>query len=586
MAEDIPFAHPLPFDVPTIEEMNALLPQYEFQRLAAFGGMGAVYRAQQASLDRPVAVKILPPAFGKEAEFADRFKTEARAMAKLNHTNIVTVYDFGITRDGHFYLVMEWVEGHTLHELVQKGSMPLRKVANYAMQMCDALHFAHTHKILHRDVKPGNIMVNDEDRVKVADFGLARPMTGEAEENPFGTPDYAAPEIMDSRGVDQRADIFAAGVVLYELLTGRVPATPRKSVTEFAAVSRRWDEIIAKATDPDPDKRYPDALEFRAHIAAAFSLGASPEGAGTETKPVTKEPEPPMAQPASKPIPWPKIALAAAALLVLLLLGWLIKPSSEPAKKPVRQQVVKKPADVPEPKEKPQLRVETPPAPKPVKVVDAEKKPAMPPEPPKKVEEPPKPVPEEPKPAPAMAVAKPEPQPPPPPPPAPTSAELLAKLEISDAELTQAIVGITAAWEADPDANPIAARKELAFKYIPHLQKSLPGTPLTQRDLVLGEISNVANNQPLRPVDDTWPQALVQLRQAYEAQSSAITAKAEAAGKTLLQSQQTALLQLAKDRAAKGDVQGARRAELIAAALMQIKGRPTMEALKETGGRL
>lgn len=170
MADDIPYAHPLPFDVPSVEEMNALLPQYEFRKLAAFGGMGAVYRAQQASLDRPVAVKILPPAFGKEAEFADRFKTEARAMAKLNHTNIVTVYDFGITREGHFYLVMEWVEGHTLHELVEKGSLPLSKVANYGMQLCDALYFAHSHKILHRDVKPGNIMVNEESRVKVADL--------------------------------------------------------------------------------------------------------------------------------------------------------------------------------------------------------------------------------------------------------------------------------------------------------------------------------------------------------------------------------------------------------------------------------
>lgn len=574
MADDTPHAHPLPFDVPTIEEMNALLPQYEFRKLAAFGGMGAVYRAQQASLDRPVAVKILPPAFGKEAEFADRFKTEARAMAKLNHTNIVTVYDFGITREGHFYLVMEWVEGHTLHELVQKGSLPLRKVANYVMQLCDALHFAHSHKILHRDVKPGNIMVNDEDRVKVADFGLARPMTGEAEENPFGTPDYAAPEIMDKRGVDQRADIFAAGIVLYELLTGRVPATPRRSVTEYSPVNKRWDEIIAKATDHDPDKRYPDALEFRAHIAAALTLGTAASVVVTETKPVSKETEAPAAKPASKPFPLPKVAIAAAAVVIVLLIV-LLKPSNE-TEKAVE---VEKPAPkVEKPEEKPKKVTDAQPVEKPKKV----EKPA---EAPKKIEKPKEVVVEPPKPAPAMVATKPEPAPPPPPP-APTSAELLAKLESSDPELTQILVGITAAWDANPEANPGPAKKELASKYIPYLQKTLTTTPPAQRDPILSEISNVANNQPLLAVDDAWPAALKQLRQTYDTQITSINSKADAASKTLLQTQQASLLQLAKDRAAKGDNDGARRAELIATALLQIAGRPTIEALKEVGGKL
>ena len=570
MSDETPHAHPLPFDVPTVEEMNALLPQYEFRKLAAFGGMGAVYRAQQASLDRPVAVKILPPAFGKEAEFADRFKTEARAMAKLNHTNIVTVYDFGISSEGHFYLVMEWVEGHTLHELVQKGSIPLRKVANYVMQLCDALHFAHSHKIIHRDVKPGNIMVNDEDRVKVADFGLARPMTGEAEENPFGTPDYAAPEIMDKRGVDQRADIFAAGVVLYELLTGRVPATPRRSVTEYCPVNKRWDEIIAKATDPDPDKRYPDALEFRAHMAAALTLGTSASPlVVTETKPISKEPERVDPKPAAKVLPWPKIAFSVVAVLCVVLIVFM-KPADE----------VPKPVEVEKPAPKVEKVAEAPPPEKPAK-------------PEKKVEEPKKVVVPEVKPAPAMVAVKPAPAPAPVPPmptPAPvpvmTSAELLAKLESADPELTQIIVGITASWDANPEANPGPAKKELASKYIPYLQKTLATTPPAQRDPILSEISNVANNQPLREADDSWPAVLKQLRQTYDTQMTAITSKAEAAGKQLLQSQQASILQLAKDRAAKGDKDGARRAELVATALVQLTVRPTIEALKETGGKL
>ena len=224
MSQESPAEHQPPFDVPSVEEMAALLPQYAFEKLAAFGGMGAVYRGRQVSLDRPVAIKILPPEFGRQEDFAERFKSEARAMAKLNHTHIVGVYDFGITKEGHLYLVMEWVEGQTLHTLIHNGSIPVRKAASLAMQLCDALAFAHHHKILHRDIKPGNIMISEDDQVKVADFGLARPITGEAEENPFGTPDYAAPEILGKGAVDQRADIFAAGVVWH----GRSRARRRK----------------------------------------------------------------------------------------------------------------------------------------------------------------------------------------------------------------------------------------------------------------------------------------------------------------------------------------------------------------------
>ena len=258
------------FDVPSIEEMSAYLPQFKFEKLAACGGMGAVYKAYQDSLERRVAVKILPPKFSAEQGFSDRFKVEARAMAKLNHTNIVGVYDFGITPGGHLYLVMEWIEGRSLHDLIHKTNLPLRKATNLAIQLCEALSFAHEHGIIHRDIKPGNIMVNDADHVKVADFGLARPTNEAEEENPMGTPDYAAPEICGGNVVDHRVDIFAVGVVLYEMLTGRVPETPRRPVTLYAKVSSRWDEIIAKAIHPDPNKRYQDAGEFRAYINAAM----------------------------------------------------------------------------------------------------------------------------------------------------------------------------------------------------------------------------------------------------------------------------------------------------------------------------
>lgn len=353
MPEESPPDEQPSFDIPSLEAMDAYLPQFKFEKLAACGGMGAVYKAYQESLDRWVAVKILPPEFGAEREFSDRFKVEARAMAKLNHTNIVGVYDFGITAGGHLYLVMEWIEGRSLHDMIHKGGLSLRKATNLAMQLCEALSFAHEHQIIHRDIKPGNIMVNDADHVKVADFGLARPVSDEAEqENPFGTPDYAAPEIRGGSVVDHRVDIYAAGVVLYEMITGTVPKEPRRSVTEFAQVSKRWDEIIARAMHADPDKRYQDASEFRAHINVAMKQAAEPGaaparpiaidlGLGLDSGRIAGLKGPLMAasmKPASQPkpaarMPQQQVMLAAGVAGVVLggLLVFLFRPSAKEA---------------------------------------------------------------------------------------------------------------------------------------------------------------------------------------------------------------------------------------------------------------
>ncbi len=330
--------------------MSAYLPQFQFEKLAAWGGMGAVYKAHQPSLDRKVGVKILPPEFGSEEGFAERFKVEARAMAKLNHTNIVGVYDFGITPGGHLYLVMEWIEGRSLHDVIHKTTLPLRKATNLAMQLCEALSFAHEHGIIHRDIKPGNIMVNDADHVKVADFGLARPASNEVEEdNPMGTPDYAAPEIRGGSVTDHRVDIFAVGVVLYEMLTGRVPETPRRPVTIYAKVSSRWDEIIAKAIHPDPNKRYQDAGEFRVHINVAMKQEAGvpvPEMADSKAKgPPRQKKAPPMSQKQQMVLTLSFVGVVLLALLALVF--WPTGKSSpaaagagtgaEPTREEVRQ---------------------------------------------------------------------------------------------------------------------------------------------------------------------------------------------------------------------------------------------------------
>ncbi len=563
MSEEAPHHHPPPFDVPSVEEMNALLPQYAFEKLAAYGGMGAVFKGRQRSLDRPVAIKILPPEFGAELTFAERFKSEARAMAKLNHTNVVGVYDFGITTGGHLYLVMEWIEGPTLHELIHKGSIPVRKVAHLGMQLCDALAYAHSHKILHRDIKPGNIMINQDDQVKVADFGLARPITGEAEENPFGTPDYAAPEIMARQAVDQRADIFAAGVVLYEMLTGRVPKNPRRSVTEYAPVSKRWDELIEQATHPDPAKRIQDALDLRARISQVITQAAE----AVAVVPVAEVVAEAVAVPEKKALAPMQLALIGAGLVVVLgiVIGMLAKPEPEKPDAIVQQQATeeKRPESKPEPPkvEEPEKKSE------PVVV--------MPPSEPEKKA--PKPTPS----TPAMTVV-PAPAKPPPAPAPETPLEAIRRLEERDPELAQLVAAFGQEWAANDVLDTELERRDLAAKYIPALQRSLTGLMPEQRDHVLSEISHAANHEPLNDPTESWPPVLSNLRQAYNAQIGAIQAQADAAAEKMRAAQCALVVEKAKERAAAGKTDAAKLAEVVAAELAKLKTAPSVRALKES----
>lgn len=566
MSEESPTHHQPPFAVPSVEEMAEFLPQYAFEKLAAFGGMGAVYKARQESLDRPVAIKILPPEFGAEKEFADRFKSEARAMAKLNHTHIVGVIDFGLTRGGHLYLVMEWVQGHTLHEIIQKGSLPVRKAANLAMQLCDALSYAHTHKILHRDIKPGNIMISEDEQVKVADFGLARPITGEAEENPYGTPDYAAPEILGKGAVDQRVDIYAAGVVLYEMLTGRVPQQPRRPVQEFAPLSPRWDELIAKATHPDPEKRFQDARDFRAHIAQLINQAAQ-----AVAVPVAEVVEDgPKEQSALKPLHL--VLIGAGVIIFGIIAGTVFRGETKTPKPAATQGSEAKPAAEPpdEPKTKP---VETEKKPEPVVVMPAA-------EPEKKKTEPEVA-------ASHMASAKPAPvvptMPVTPPPPAPENPlDAIPKLEERDPELAKLVEAFADEWTANAEIDTEPEVQELAGKYIPALQRGLTGLMPEQRDHVLSEISHIANHEPLNEPEPSWPPVLGGLRKTYETQIAAIRATADDAARKMRAAQCELLLTKARERADAGKPEAAKRAEAVAAELAKLRTKPTLAALKES----
>src|SRR5438445_1274128 len=203
-------------------------------RIAA-GGMGEVYRAEDTVLGREVALKVLHPQFAGDRGFVDRFRREARAAAILNHPNIVGVYDWGLT-EGTYFMVMEYVRGHNLRTLLSEyGRLQPLQVVEIAAQVLSALDHAHGHGIVHRDVKPENILIAREGTVKVADFGLARAFAdasiSQAEGTVTGTVQYLAPEQIQGAPADPRTDLYALGVVMFECLTGRSPFSGETSLS-------------------------------------------------------------------------------------------------------------------------------------------------------------------------------------------------------------------------------------------------------------------------------------------------------------------------------------------------------------------
>ena len=175
-----------PFNPPPVADLSEKFPQLEIIQLIGSGGMGAVYKARQKELDRIVALKILPPGIGGDSAFADRFTREARALARLNHSNVVTLYEFG-RANGLFFFLMEFVDGVNLRQLLNAGRLSAREALVIVPQICDALQYAHDQGIVHRDIKPENILLDRKGRVKVADFGLARLMGLEAEASASGS---------------------------------------------------------------------------------------------------------------------------------------------------------------------------------------------------------------------------------------------------------------------------------------------------------------------------------------------------------------------------------------------------------------
>ena len=259
-----------------------MLPQYEVEKLIGRGGMGAVYRGIQLSLERPVAIKLLPPVIEQQdPAFAERFKNEAKLMGRLNHPAIVSVYDFGRTNDGQLYFVMEYVDGTDVQQMIAAhGKLPAEHALAITAHVCDALGYAHKQGVIHRDIKPSNVLIDSDGRVKVADFGLAKvagddghsrglTQTGMA----MGTPDYVAPEsLILGIQVDGRADLYAVGVMLYQMLTGDLPRGMFKMPSQkVPGVDPRFDRIVRRALEQDREERYQSSVEIRRDLDVILS---------------------------------------------------------------------------------------------------------------------------------------------------------------------------------------------------------------------------------------------------------------------------------------------------------------------------
>ncbi len=275
------------FDPPSIEVMAELFPALEILELVGAGGMGAVYKARQEGLDRLVAIKILPEELGHDVKFALRFTREARTLAKLNHPNIVSLFEFGNVADTYYFL-MEYVEGSTLRDVVQSRELAPEHALAIVPQLCDALQYAHDKGVVHRDIKPENILMSVDGSVKIADFGLSRILGNESQQyaltathQVMGTPRYMAPEQLEgSRGVDHRADIYSLGVVIYEMLTGELPIGRFAAPSAKVQIDVRLDDVVLRTLEKEPRRRYQHASQLKSDVQSITS-GEDPAFAPT-----------------------------------------------------------------------------------------------------------------------------------------------------------------------------------------------------------------------------------------------------------------------------------------------------------------
>jgi serine/threonine protein kinase len=308
------------------------LERYEILQTLGQGGMGVVYLARQKKLDRLVAIKAISPYLAQEPEVRERFAAEASVLARLSHPNIVTLYDY-IEEPDALYLVMEYVEGKPLSEILKAGPLPLESIRKYFHQILDAFAYAHSKGIIHRDIKPSNIIITPEGQVKILDFGVAKILSSDHTQTRtgmrVGTLMYMSPEqVKGEKNLDARSDIYSLGVVLFEMLTGKPPYDPelgdfeislrivREPLFDFshppATIPQKLLEVVLHATEKSPEHRIPSCEEFEEAFERAFA------GETISALPATEIlPAPPSATQAPR---WRRWSLAVVAVATLLLL--------------------------------------------------------------------------------------------------------------------------------------------------------------------------------------------------------------------------------------------------------------------------
>lgn len=293
--------------------------------------MAKVYRATDQRLGRTVAIKVLSAHLATDAQFVARFEAEAKTAASLDHPNVVRVFDTGVDRGRH-YIAMQYVQGPTLAELVARdGTLEPSIAVNIAARVCDALAAAHRLGLVHRDVKPANVMLEDARTVKVMDFGIAKTATGGLTQagDVLGTAAYLSPEQASGGAVDLRSDIYSLGCVLYEMLTGRTPL-PGDTLLEVAnrlaterpappsqlntAVGVELDQVVMRALEKDPDRRFESASRMRDALQAVGGAPGSSPGPKTLVEPAQGDRRP-------KRRSWPPVAALALLGLVALIVG-------------------------------------------------------------------------------------------------------------------------------------------------------------------------------------------------------------------------------------------------------------------------
>src|SRR5262245_13946891 len=282
--------------------------RFKIVSVIARGGMGKVYKAEQTPLGRICALKVLSPKYegDRDPEFHKRFFLEAATAAKLTHPNTVTIFDYGQSDDDIYYIAMEYIEGRTLHRVLRdEGPMPESRVAHIAAQICRSLREAHSLGVVHRDLKPGNILVSDRgderDNVKVLDFGLVKDVSGEAEDLTqaglfMGSPKYMAPEQILGGEITPCTDVYSLGVMMYEMLSGKVPfdrgasvgtlmahvnevPPPLRSVNPKLQASPTMENIVTRCLEKEPGKRFNSMKD----LLNALKRVGNEDGALTDT---------------------------------------------------------------------------------------------------------------------------------------------------------------------------------------------------------------------------------------------------------------------------------------------------------------